>query len=80
MYWEIAHWWPLLSRPEEYVEEAEFFTRTLNRGLRRTSPDDSRARIRRWEGFVPSLLPFDHSDLREEMFVIVGKKAARGER
>ena len=29
MYSEIADWWPLLSRPEEYEEEASFFTRTL---------------------------------------------------
>jgi SAM-dependent methyltransferase len=29
MYSEIADWWPLLSRPEEYEEEATFFTRTL---------------------------------------------------
>jgi SAM-dependent methyltransferase len=29
MYSEIAEWWPLLSRPEEYEEEAGFFTRTL---------------------------------------------------
>ena len=29
MYSEIADWWPLLSRPEEYEEEAAFFTRTL---------------------------------------------------
>jgi SAM-dependent methyltransferase len=29
MYSEIADWWPLLSRPEEYEEEAGFFTRTI---------------------------------------------------
>ena len=29
MYSEIADWWPLLSAPEEYEEEAGFFTRTL---------------------------------------------------
>ena len=29
MYSEIADWWPLLSQPEEYEEEAGFFTRTL---------------------------------------------------
>ena len=29
MYSEIADWWPLLSRPEEYEEEAGFFIRTL---------------------------------------------------
>jgi ubiquinone/menaquinone biosynthesis C-methylase UbiE len=29
MYSEIADWWPLLSSPEEYEEEAGFFTRTL---------------------------------------------------
>src|SRR5919106_2353105 len=29
MYSEIAEWWPLLSSPEEYEEEAPFFTRTL---------------------------------------------------
>lgn len=30
MYSEIAEWWPLLSSPAEYEEEAGFFTRTLN--------------------------------------------------
>jgi ubiquinone/menaquinone biosynthesis C-methylase UbiE len=29
MYSAIADWWPLLSRPEEYEEEAGFFTRAL---------------------------------------------------
>lgn len=29
MYSEIADWWPLLSSPEEYEEEAGFFTRAL---------------------------------------------------
>ncbi len=29
MYSEIADWWPLLSSPDEYEEEAGFFTRTL---------------------------------------------------
>lgn len=29
MYSEIADWWQLLSRPEEYEEEAGFFSRTL---------------------------------------------------
>lgn len=29
MYAELAAWWPLLSAPEEYVEEAEFFRQAL---------------------------------------------------
>ena len=29
MYQELAPWWPLLSSPEEYAEEAEFYRRTL---------------------------------------------------
>jgi SAM-dependent methyltransferase len=29
MYSEIAEWWPLLSSPEEYEEEAGFFTGKL---------------------------------------------------
>jgi len=29
MYSDIAAWWPLLSRPEDYEEEAAFYTRTL---------------------------------------------------
>lgn len=29
MYSEIAEWWPLLSPPEEYEEEAAFYTRML---------------------------------------------------
>lgn len=29
MYTDLAAWWPLLSPPEDYVEEAEFFWQTL---------------------------------------------------
>jgi trans-aconitate methyltransferase len=29
MYSEIAEWWPLLSPPEEYEEEASFYIRTI---------------------------------------------------
>ena len=29
MYSEIAHWWHLLSAPENYAEEADFYRRTL---------------------------------------------------
>jgi SAM-dependent methyltransferase len=31
MYGELAHWWPLLSPPSEYVEEAAFFRALLRR-------------------------------------------------
>lgn len=30
LYRELADWWPLLSRPEDYAEEAAFFLRVLN--------------------------------------------------
>ncbi|HTO51933.1 MAG TPA: class I SAM-dependent methyltransferase [Myxococcota bacterium] len=29
MYGELARWWPLLSPPSDYAEEAEFYRRTL---------------------------------------------------
>jgi len=29
MYGELAEWWPLLSRPEDYAEEAAFYRRAL---------------------------------------------------
>ena len=29
MYGELAEWWPLLSAPEDYAEEAAFYARTL---------------------------------------------------
>ena len=29
MYTELASWWPLLSAPEEYLEEATFYSKTL---------------------------------------------------
>lgn len=29
LYTELAAWWPLLSPPEDYLDEAEFFLRTL---------------------------------------------------
>lgn len=29
MYAELADWWPLLSAPDDYVEEADFYRRTL---------------------------------------------------
>jgi SAM-dependent methyltransferase len=33
MYTDIAEWWPLLSRPEDYEEEATFYLRTLEQAL-----------------------------------------------
>jgi SAM-dependent methyltransferase len=36
MYGDFAHWWPLLSPPHEYVEEADFFWELLTRN--RTAP------------------------------------------
>jgi SAM-dependent methyltransferase len=35
MYREIASWWPLLSSPEDYEEEAAFYLATLQRGCER---------------------------------------------
>lgn len=29
MYGELAEWWPLLSKPEDYAEEAAFFRQTI---------------------------------------------------
>jgi SAM-dependent methyltransferase len=29
LYEELAHWWPLMSSPEDYAEEAAFFSRAL---------------------------------------------------
>jgi ubiquinone/menaquinone biosynthesis C-methylase UbiE len=29
LYSELAHWWPILSAPADYAEEAEFYRRTL---------------------------------------------------
>jgi SAM-dependent methyltransferase len=34
LYHELASWWPLLSPPEDYVEEAEFYTRQLRPSTR----------------------------------------------
>jgi SAM-dependent methyltransferase len=35
MYSEIAHWWPLVSRPEDYEEEAAFYVSTLTEAVAR---------------------------------------------
>lgn len=35
LYGELAAWWPLLSPPEDYAEEAEFYWRTLEARSRR---------------------------------------------
>jgi SAM-dependent methyltransferase len=35
MYGELARWWPLLSAPEEYAEEAAFYERALVDACRR---------------------------------------------
>ncbi len=35
MYRELASWWPLLSPPEEYAEEAAFYARTLEEATER---------------------------------------------
>jgi hypothetical protein len=29
LYWELADWWPVLSSPEGYAEEAHFYQRAL---------------------------------------------------
>lgn len=34
-YGELSQWWPLLSRPEDYAEEASAFRSLLERALRR---------------------------------------------
>lgn len=36
MYEELASWWPLLSRPEDYAEEAEIYRGYLERATERT--------------------------------------------
>lgn len=35
LYSDLAEWWPLMSAPEDYVEEAAFYAETLIRGCRR---------------------------------------------
>ena len=47
MYQEIASWWPLLSAPEDYEEEATFYLRTLLARLRAQAAHAARARQRR---------------------------------
>jgi trans-aconitate methyltransferase len=37
MYTEFASWWPILSAPDEYLEEATFYTNTLLAAARRPS-------------------------------------------
>jgi hypothetical protein len=32
LYDELAEWWPLLSKPEEYFEEAALYQRALIEG------------------------------------------------
>ena len=36
LYSELAEWWPLLSAPEDYEEEAAFYTKALKGGCRIT--------------------------------------------
>ena len=47
MYDELASWWPLLSAPEDYAEEAGFYGRPAGAGVRRSSAHRARARQRR---------------------------------
>lgn len=35
LYGELASWWPLLSAPEDYAEEAAFYRKTLTNGCER---------------------------------------------
>lgn len=37
MYTDFASWWPILSAPEDYVEEATFYANTLLAAARRPS-------------------------------------------
>ncbi|NJO35626.1 MAG: hypothetical protein HC869_23680 [Rhodospirillales bacterium] len=43
MYSELAHWWPLLSPPSHYVEEAVFFRALLWRARARAGCSSSAA-------------------------------------
>lgn len=36
LYAELASWWPLLSSPEEYAEEAAFYGKTLVESCQRS--------------------------------------------
>ena len=36
LYTDLAEWWPLMSAPEDYAEEAEFYFRTLQSASSRT--------------------------------------------
>ena len=37
MYTELASWWPLLSAPEDYLEEATFYSKTLLGAVERST-------------------------------------------
>ena len=36
LYTDLAAWWPVLSNPDDYAEEAEFYRRFLNCEIART--------------------------------------------
>jgi hypothetical protein len=36
LYRELTDWWPLLSAPEDYAEEATFYQRALIEGSKRS--------------------------------------------
>ena len=54
LYRELAEWWPLLSAPEEYAEEAEDYRRLLVEGSGRRGPRGPGARLgRRQQRLAP---------------------------
>lgn len=58
LYSEPAEWWPRLSSPEDYEEEAAFSTETLKGGCR--IPPRTLLEL---GSFTSSVVPFDRSEL-----------------
>ena len=67
---DLASWWPLISPPEEYAEEAAFAD--LAAHGRPADSYGSRARERRWQQRLPSQARFEMTlvDLSEDMLAV----------
>jgi hypothetical protein len=85
LYGELASWWPLLSSPDDYAEEAAFayLLRAGDGSVRVESDRHTEGLFTRGDwlriladvGFRPHVVPFDHSELEPGMLeVFVGTK------
>jgi hypothetical protein len=75
MYGELASWWPLLSAPSDYAEEAAFSVNVEHdRHVEGLFPRARWPRALAAVGYLPSVVLLEHSELDQPIDVFVGRR------